>query len=165
MYKGFSLLELILDRTDHKTQTIMYLSLTKHHPIKTYLGGGATAPRIHLGTRRWWVVRFTPRPFYSWEKNLPPTHWIGGWGLEAGSRAGLDAVGIEPLNLDRPGRSQLLYIEAIQLNILSCLFSWQCSRYINMCMGLGPLEYWISGSNPAGGIDVCLYFFLLCCLE
>jgi len=53
MYKGFSLLELILDRTDHKTQTIMYLSLTKHNPIKTYLGGGARAPRIHLGTRRW----------------------------------------------------------------------------------------------------------------
>jgi hypothetical protein len=48
-------------------------------------GSGGIAPRIpDLGTRLRSVVRFTLRP-----RNVPDTHWIGGW---VGSRAGLDAV-------------------------------------------------------------------------
>jgi hypothetical protein len=38
--------------------------------MKTYGGSGGIAPRIlDLGTRRRWVVSFTPRPFYSQGKN------------------------------------------------------------------------------------------------
>jgi hypothetical protein len=35
-----------------------------------------------------WVVSFTPRPLYPWER-VPGTHWIGGW---VGPRTVLDAV-------------------------------------------------------------------------
>jgi hypothetical protein len=42
-------------------------------------GSEGIAPRIlNLGTRRRWVVRFTPRPLYPRRKN-PGAHWIGGW--------------------------------------------------------------------------------------
>jgi len=41
------------------------LCLTKRHATKTYWGSGAITPRIlDLGTRRRWVVSFTPRPLY-----------------------------------------------------------------------------------------------------
>jgi hypothetical protein len=64
------------------------LCLTKYHAMKTYFGSGGIAPRIHLGTRWRFVVRFTPRLLYPQEKS-PVTHWIGGW---VGLRAVLDAV-------------------------------------------------------------------------
>jgi hypothetical protein len=49
--------------------------------MKTYLGSGGIAPRIlDLGTRRRWVVSFTPRPRFTPEE--PPV----------GPRAVLEAV-------------------------------------------------------------------------
>jgi hypothetical protein len=73
------------------------------------------APRfLDPGTRRRWVLSFTSRPLYSWER-AHGTHWIGGW---VGYRAGMEAVtekfpapppGIEPPNPDRPPQSQSLY--------------------------------------------------------
>jgi hypothetical protein len=41
------------------------LCLTKHYSMKTYWGSGGIVPYIlDLGTRRRWVVSFTPRPLY-----------------------------------------------------------------------------------------------------
>jgi hypothetical protein len=52
---------------------------------------GSTVP--DLGTRWEWVVRFTPRPFYSLRKTSG-THWMADWMCP---RNGLDALpGIEP---------------------------------------------------------------------
>jgi hypothetical protein len=57
--------------------------------MKAYWRSGGIVPRIlDLGTRRRWVVSFTPRPLYSQGKN-PGIHWIRGW---VDPRAGLDAV-------------------------------------------------------------------------
>jgi hypothetical protein len=65
-----------------KVKVKMALCLTKHHAIRHFLlnqaprhedvlGNGGIASRIlHLGTRRKRVVRFTPRPLYSWGKDL-----------------------------------------------------------------------------------------------
>jgi hypothetical protein len=65
------------------------LCWTKQHAMKTYWGSGGIAPRmLDLGTRRRWVVSFTPRPLYPRER-APRTHWIGGW---VGPRAVLETV-------------------------------------------------------------------------
>jgi hypothetical protein len=62
---------------------------TEHHDLKAYWGSGGIDPRIlDLGTRRGWVVNFTPLPLYP-EERAPDTHSIGDW---VGSRAGLDVV-------------------------------------------------------------------------
>jgi hypothetical protein len=48
----------------------LLLCLTEHHAMKTYGGSGDIAPRIlDLGTRRRWVVSFTPRPLYPQRKS------------------------------------------------------------------------------------------------
>jgi len=52
------------------------------------LGSCGMAPRIKFGARWRWVVSFTPRPLYYWERT-PDTHRKGGW---VGPRAGLDAM-------------------------------------------------------------------------
>jgi hypothetical protein len=50
---------------------------------------GSIAPSVHkFGTRRTWVVSFTPWQLYR-QGNNPGIHWIGGW---VGPRAGLDAM-------------------------------------------------------------------------
>jgi hypothetical protein len=67
-------------------------------------------PFRNFGTRRWSVVRFTPRPIYP--RKRPGTHCTGGW---VGPRAGLDVceksaappTGI--ISPDRPTSSQTLY--------------------------------------------------------
>jgi hypothetical protein len=58
----------------------MFLYLTKHHTVKTYLGTGGIAPRIlDLGTRRC-VVSFTSRPLYRRGKSphYPLNRRLGG---------------------------------------------------------------------------------------
>jgi hypothetical protein len=57
------------------------LCLIKHEDVQ---GSGGIASRIlDLGTRRRWVVSFTPLPLH------PGTHWISGW---VSPIAGQDAV-------------------------------------------------------------------------
>jgi len=54
------------------------LGLTKHYAMKTYWGGwgGGIVPRIlELGTRRRWVVSFTPQPPYPRGKSPEKTHF------------------------------------------------------------------------------------------
>jgi len=42
--------------------------------MKMYFGSGGTAACIlNLGTRKWWVVSFTPWLLYPWKK--PNTYW------------------------------------------------------------------------------------------
>jgi hypothetical protein len=66
------------------------LCLTKHHAMKTYWRNGGLAPRIlDLGTRRRWVVTFTPRQHYPREAD-PGTNCIEGW---VDNRAVLDTAG------------------------------------------------------------------------
>jgi hypothetical protein len=75
---------------------IMYISRVKLSLRFTWapllegvFGSGGIEPRIlDLGTRLRWVVSFTSRPLYPWDR-APGTHWIGGWVV---TRAGLDAV-------------------------------------------------------------------------
>jgi len=46
-----------------KVKAKLPLCFTKYHTRKKYWGRGDTVPRIlNLGTRRRWVVSFTPRP-------------------------------------------------------------------------------------------------------
>jgi hypothetical protein len=54
--------------------------------MKTY--GGVDPRFLDLGISWRWVVSFTLRPLYPWER-ATGTHWIGGW---MGPRAGLDDV-------------------------------------------------------------------------
>jgi hypothetical protein len=80
------------------------------------LGSGVIAPRIlDLGTRRRWVVSFTPRllhpqgnsPWYPLNRRLGGLQSrSGGGGEEKNSQP---PPGIEPDNPDRPARSPALY--------------------------------------------------------
>jgi len=48
--------------------------LTEHHAINLYWGSESIVPRIlDLGTRRMWVVSFTPWPFYPQGMRPPVT--------------------------------------------------------------------------------------------
>jgi hypothetical protein len=83
------------------------LCLTKHHVIKTYWMSGGIAPCIlDLGTRRRWVVSFTPWPLYSRypldRRPAGPQSRSGRGGEEKNSQP---PPGIETPNPDRPARS------------------------------------------------------------
>jgi len=54
----------------------MSLSFIKHRAMEMYKWSGGIAPRLlNLGTRRTWVVSFTPGRFTSGERT-PGIHWI-----------------------------------------------------------------------------------------
>jgi hypothetical protein len=82
------------------------LCLTKH--LAT--GDGEIAPRIlDLGTRKRWVVSFTPRgksPRYLLATRLGGPQSRSGRGGEKNSKP---PPGMGPSNADRPARSQSLY--------------------------------------------------------
>jgi hypothetical protein len=72
-----------------KSEVVPAIFLTEHHSMKVYWGSGGIAPRIlDLGTKRRWVVSFTPRLLYPRERTSR-SHCRGGW---VGPTAGLDAV-------------------------------------------------------------------------
>jgi hypothetical protein len=66
---------------DNKVKVKLSLRLTKHHAMRAHWGSWGIAPRIlDLGTRRRWVVGFTPRPLYPKEKSpwFPLDSRLGG---------------------------------------------------------------------------------------
>jgi hypothetical protein len=81
----------------------VFLCLTKHNAMKTYLGIGDIAPGIlDLGTRWRWVVSFTSRPLYPQGKRPwyqldrrvgGPQNWSGPGGEEKNSQS---LLGLEP---------------------------------------------------------------------
>jgi hypothetical protein len=83
--------------------------------MKKYGGSGCLDPRfLDLDTSWRWVVSFTPRSLYPWER-APSTRWIGGW---VGPRASLDYTkkrkfltlpGLKLQPLSCPAHSQSLY--------------------------------------------------------
>jgi hypothetical protein len=72
--------------------------------MKAYEGSGVIAPRIlDLGSRRRWVVSFTPRPLYPQGKNpwYPLDRRLGG--LQSRSGRGGEEKNSQPLSgLERP---------------------------------------------------------------
>jgi hypothetical protein len=107
--------------------------LTKHHTMKTYWGGGIAPCILDLGTRRRWMVSFTPRPLYRRGKSPPPRYPLDRRldGLQSRSGCGGEeknfqpTPGIKPPNPDRPAGSQTT------LNIwLSNRRIFQCARRI-----------------------------------
>jgi hypothetical protein len=86
--------------------------LNKHYAVKAYGGSVCIAPYfLDFGTRWRWMVSFTLRLLYPWERTLG-VHWIGGW---VDPRAGLDDAekkkfftlpGLELRPLGRPAAIQ-----------------------------------------------------------